>query len=151
MPYTDYSRNKILDFLHREQAYDPAAARYLALFTVAPTASSGGTELATGDYVRISYAPSLANWSGTQGAGTTSASSGTSGEISNNAEVEFSDGVDEAWNGIVAWGEFDASSGGNLLMWGPIVDGAGDPVTRSFSVGDAVVFEAGTLVCRFAS
>jgi hypothetical protein len=46
-------------------------------------------------------------------------------------------------------GEFDASSGGNLLHWGEIVDSAGTPITRSFSVGDAVKFEAGTLKCRF--
>jgi hypothetical protein len=149
MPFTDYSRNKILDFQHRGQSYTPAAARHLALFTVMPTASTGGTEVAVSGYARISYAPNMTNWSGTQSAGSTSASSGTSGEISNNVEVEFEDSATVAWTGIVGWGEFDASSGGNLLHWGEIVDSAGDPITRSFSVGDEVKFEAGTLKCRF--
>jgi hypothetical protein len=148
MPFTDYGRNKLLDAAHRNQAHGLSATRYIALFTASPTPSTGGTELAASGYARVQRDASLANWSGTQGAGTTVASSGTSGEISNNADVEFDDAIPAAWAGIVAWGQFDASSGGNLICYGPIVDSGGNPVTRSFATGDPVVFAAGALVCR---
>lgn len=139
-----------MDAAYRAQSISWPATRYIALYTVMPTASSAGTELAASGYARVAVTSSLTNWSGTQGAGTTSASSGTSGEVSNNSTVTFSSSIAAAWTGIVGWGMLDASTSGNLWDFGAIVDGSGTPITRSFSIGDAVEFEAGALVANWA-
>lgn len=62
-----------------------------AVWTEQTTAISLGTftEAAYTGYARVAVTSSLANWSGTQGAGTTVASSGTSGLISNNNAITF--------------------------------------------------------------
>lgn len=150
MTMSQYTLNKLADFLLREQAFDPPATRHLALFTVMPTRATGGTELALAGYARQALAGSLANWSGTQGAGTTAVSSGTTDSISNNVVVTFHAALTVAWSGLVGWGFYDAASAGNLLDFGPIVDSLGNPISRSFSAGDAVSFAAGTLVLRLA-
>lgn len=147
---TDYWRNKLIDASLRNQAITFPATRYIALFTVLPTPSTGGTELSATGYVRQTYGSSLTSWSGTQGAGTTGVSSGTSGQSSNNVAVEIHEGVPVAWTGIVGWGLFDASTAGNLLEFGYIVDADENPITRSFSVGDPVSFSEGTLISRWS-
>jgi hypothetical protein len=150
---SQYWLNLLADAAWRAQAITFPATRYLALFTVLPTRSTAGTECAVAGYARQSLAASMANWSGTQGAGTTAASSGSgvnADRISNNVAVEFEDAASVAWSGLVGWGVYDASSGGNLLEFGPIVDASGNAITRSFAIGDAVEFAAGTLQVIFA-
>lgn len=144
---TDYARNRIMDAAYRGQAFAPPATRYAALFTTLPNAAgAGGVEVATVDVGRVAVASSMANWSGTQGAGTTTASSGSSGEISNNVAIEFAEELTVAIAGVVGIGFFDASSGGNLWDFGYLVDVNGDPVTRSWAIGDAVNFAPGSVV-----
>ena len=91
---------------------------YFGLFTVAPSDSGGGTELTigVGNYSRPAFACTLANWAGTQSAGSTSASSGTGGSTSNNNAITFPTPSAD-WGVIVAFGVFDAASGGHLLWW----------------------------------
>jgi hypothetical protein len=153
MGYSQYWLNKIMDAEHRGQAITFPSPRYIGLFSTLPTRSTAGTEISVGagytGYARVSDTPSLANWSGTQGAGTTAVSSGSGASadrISNNVAVSFSASLAAAWAGIVGFGFFDAASAGNLLEWGVIVDSNGDPITRSFVAGDAVEFAAGTLI-----
>jgi hypothetical protein len=151
---SQYWLNKLHDANHRAQSITFPATRYIALFTVMPTRGTAGTELSVGAgftaYARQALAASLANWSGTQGDGTTAASSGTTDHITNNAVVTFHAALTVAWAGIVGWGEFDASTSGNLLEFGPIVDSAGNAITRSFAIGDAVAFAPGTLKAIYA-
>jgi len=149
MTMSQYWLNLIADANRRGEAITFPATRHIALFSVMPTRSTPGTEISVGagytGYARVALASSLANWSGTQGAGTTAVSSGTADYITNNVVVTFSATLAAAWPGIVGWGEFDASTAGNLLEFGTIVDTAGDPVTRSFATGDTVSFPVGTL------
>lgn len=84
-------------------------------------ASSAGesTVVVLADAPRIAVPRDLASWSGTQGDGTTLASSGTSHRITNNIAVNFGTAA-TAWgtaNFIVA---YDADSGGNLWWYAPI-------------------------------
>lgn len=79
--------------------------------------------LGVGSYARQIVVSSLVNWAGTQGAGTTTTSSGTSGLTSNNSPITFpSPTADWVAAPGVAWGIalYDAASGGNLLYWGPL-------------------------------
>lgn len=146
---TNYAINKLADAALRGQPISFPATRYVALFTGLPTRAGGGAELVAAGYSRVPIASSLANWSGTQGAGTTSASSGTSAQISNNIAISWGV-ITVAWNMIVGIGLYDAASSGNLWDFGRIVDAEGDPITRSFGVGDTVSFAPGMLLLDIA-
>lgn len=147
---SQHAINKIADAVNRNQAIDFPDTWYVGIFSVLPVSrSDAGTEISTGagftGYARVSRASSLANWSGTQGDGTTTASSGTNNYVSNNASIQFSASLAAAWNGLVGFGLFDAASGGNLWVSGPIVNASGSPITRSFAIGDAVELAAAAL------
>ena len=113
---TDYLENKIDDWLFRGQPFTPPATKYIGLFTAAPTDAGGGTEVSGGGYARVAIADSLADWAGTQAAGSTTASTGTGGTVSNNVPITFP-APTAAWGSIVAFGIFDALTGGNLLFY----------------------------------
>lgn len=88
---------------------------------------------ASGGYARVAVAASLTAWAGTQGAGTTTASSGTSGTTSNNAAITFPSPT-AAWQGtnayIIGSALFDASTAGNAWSFGV------DPNTHTVNNGD---------------
>ena len=121
MPKTSYLINKFEDWEFRGQAFTPPATLYIALFTVAPTIAGGGTEVASGiGYSRQAVTSNLTDWSGTQGQGTTAASSGTSGSIENNVAINFGTVGSTGWGTVVAFGVYDAATGGNLLEFAPL-------------------------------
>jgi hypothetical protein len=74
-----------------------------------------------GSYARVAITGSLANWAGTQGAGTTVASTGTSGVTSNNAAITF---AAPTGNWGVAFGIMlaDAASAGNGWLIAPFTN-----------------------------
>jgi hypothetical protein len=129
---SDYLANKLIDYWLRGQAYAWPATTYEALFTAAPSNAGGGTEVAGGSYARVGVASDTTHWSGTQAAGSTGASSGSSGETSNNLAIVFP-APTANWGTLQALGYFDASGAGNLLGWGlfdaprSIQSGAGAP------------------------
>lgn len=116
---TDYAANKLIDLIFRAQAYTWPANLYAALFTAAPSNAGGGTEVSGGAYARAAIASSLAAWSGTQSAGSTVASSGTGGRISNNATLTYP-AATASWGTVSHEGLYDAASAGNLMFWGAL-------------------------------
>ena len=86
---TDSAENAIVDAVLRGQALGAPATFYVALDTTACSDSAAGTEVTGGSYARVAVTSSLANWAGTQSAGSTTASSGTGGQTSNNAAITF--------------------------------------------------------------
>jgi len=135
---TDYLENKIIDWLLRGQTFTPPATTYVGLFTVAPTDSTAGTEVSVGSYARVAVTSSLANWAGTQAALSTSASSGTGGTTSNNAAITFPTATAD-WGTVVAFGLFDASTSGNLLIYANLT------ASRSVTNGSTASFAASAL------
>lgn len=135
MALTNYHRNKLIDYWYRGETYTPPGSLYVALLTAASTSTH--TELTSGGVARVTVARSLSAWAGTQSDGSTTASSGTTGITSNNAAITFaasaSASVSASYIGI-----FDASSSGNLLEFFPIRNSAGDAITRTWQIGDAV-------------
>ena len=111
-------------------------------------AAAGATlvEVSGNGYARASIAGSLTNWSGTQGAGTTTASTGTTAGISNNIAVSFPTPTG-AWEtgSQQIWGfaTFDASTSGNLLRFGGLT------ADQIVNTGNAVSFAAGQLALKF--
>jgi len=114
---SDYLENKFLDFFLRAQSLTAPVTVYCALFTAAPSDSGGGTEVSGGSYARVAITSALANWAGTQSAGSTTASTGTGGTTSNNGAITFPTPTAN-WGVVTHIGLFDASSAGNLLFWG---------------------------------
>jgi len=107
------------------------------------TAGGGGisTEPASANgYARQTVASSLANWAGTQGAGTTSASSGTGATTSNNNAITFPSPTPGNWGYIWAYAVCDALTLGNLLWWGGLTTVKtvnGGDAAPSFAAGQA--------------
>jgi hypothetical protein len=140
---SDYLENKLVDQIFRAQAFSFPATLHVGLFTAAPSDSGGGTEVSGGSYARVGVTASLANFSGTQGAGTTVASSGTGGQTSNNGTITFATPT-ASWGAVSHFGIFDAASGGNLLFWGALT------ITKTINQGDTVTFPAASLSVTFA-
>ena len=141
---SDYLENKLIDLIFRGQAYS-APVIYVGLYTAAPTDAGGGTEVAAAGYGRIKAAAgasmALTDWKSTQG--DNSASSGTGGQTSNSAAVQF--GAPTAnWGVITHFGLFDAISSGNLLYWAALTNqktvNNGD-AAPSFAIGALTVTE----------
>ena len=103
----------------------PSPARptawYLALYTVAPTDTGGGTEVSGTAYVRK--------------AATFTVSGDTA---SNSAAVEWP-AAGGSWGTVVAVGVFDALSGGNLIAYGNLA------TSKTIDTGDVFRIPAGDL------
>lgn len=120
-----------------------------AVFTEQSDALAAGTaevEPSGGSYARVAVACSLANWSGTQGAGTTTASSGSTAAISNNNAITFTTPTAN-WEsaGAEIWGfaTYDAATSGNLLRWGGLT------ADQIINTGNSVSFAAAALALHF--
>lgn len=136
-------------------SYPGAAGEAITDGTAVLTEQAAGLDAGTeavepsgGSYARVGVAGSLANFAGTQSAGSTTASSGTGGQTSNNAPVTFASPTAN-WTspGEQIWGiaAYDAASSGNLLAWGPL------QAPKTVSSGDAAPsFAAGVLTATFA-
>jgi hypothetical protein len=141
---SDYLENKLVDHIFRAQSFSAPATLYVALFTAAPSDSGGGTEVSGGSYARVSVTSALANWAGTQSAGSTTASSGTGGATSNNGAITFPSPTAN-WGTVTHFGIFDAASSGNLLFHGALT------ASKTINSGDAAPsFQAAQLAVTFA-
>lgn len=143
---SNYLRNKIIDWFHRGVSFTPPATVYVALCSTAPTASTAGTELSGTSYARVAVAQGTTEWAATNGdTTTTNPSTGTTGTTSNNADVDFGTAGAGGWGTASHWETYDASTGGNRLQYGTIVDGGGTPTPRTIGAGDPVKFPISTL------
>ena len=140
--WSDYLENKLVDWLFRGQSYTPPATLYVGLMTSAPSDTGPGTEVSGGSYARVAVTASLANFAGTQSAGSTVASSGTSGTTSNNGAVTFPAPTGN-WGTITHFGVYDASTSGNMLAYGALT------ASKTVNSGDAAPsFGAGQLTIQ---
>lgn len=139
---SNYLENKLIDAFVRAQAFTMPATTYVALATGAGSDAACGTEVTGGSYARVAVTSSLANWAGTQSAGSTVASSGTGGTTSNNAAITFP-APTANWGTVVEYCVFDASTAGNLLFRATLTASktvnSGD-AAPSFSIG-ALTFQ----------
>lgn len=115
---SDYLSNKLIDLIFRGQAFTPAASLYAALMTAVPSNAGGGTEVGGGvGYDRVELVSSMATWGGTSAPGSTVASAGTDGTISNNDEFVYAISVDGDWGDLAGESLYDSPSAGNLYWW----------------------------------
>lgn len=117
---TDYLENKILDHFLGTTAFAMPTPVYVGLFTVAPTDSTGGTEVTGGSYARQ----------------TAVFSASSAGATSNSANIDFT-GMPAATTLAVAL--FDASTSGNMLVYGTLT------TNKTTDAGDTLRIATGDL------
>jgi hypothetical protein len=120
----------MLDAVLGKVTYVAPTTLYVALYTAAPTSAGGGTECTGGSYARSAVTNNLTNFP--------SASGGGPGVKANGTAVTFPT-ASAGWGTVVAFGVFDASSGGNLLYWGTLT------TSRAVALGDTPSFAIGAL------
>ena len=122
-----YWANKALDEVLGGVDFTPPATVYAALYTAAPSAGGGGTEVTGGSYTRVAITNDLTHWPSASG-----------GSKSNALTITFPTASAD-WGTIVAVALFDASSGGNELYFGTLT------LSKVVSNGDTAQFAAGAL------
>jgi hypothetical protein len=124
----DYLRTALIDAVLRNTSYTSPATVYTALYTVAPTNSTAGTEVAGG--------PGLNGYSRQA---TAFKAQVTPGATSNNGAVTFGPNTTVDWGSVVATAVLDLSAGGHMLYYGTLA------APKSVTVGDSVSFADGAL------
>jgi len=121
MAFTDYLENKLLAHTFSNTAYTSPSTVYVALYTVAPTDSTTGTEVTGGAYAR-------------QSASFTTTASATT----NASAIEYPTAT-AGYGTVVAVAVLDASSGGNMLAFASL------DTSKTISTGDVFRIPAGDL------
>ncbi len=105
--FTDFISQGILKHIVGKTDIGALPTAYVALFTVAGIdAGTGFTEVSGGSYARVATAGS--DWN--------SASGSAPSTISNANAITFPTASGD-WGDVVAFGLFDASTAGNLMVW----------------------------------
>jgi hypothetical protein len=117
---SDYLENKLIDHFLGTTTFTKPDAVYVGLYSVAPSDAGGGTEISGGSYARQSAAFSASS----------------SGATSNSANVDF---VGMPAVTVVAIGIHDASTAGNLLLWGTLT------TNKTTDAGDTLRIATGDL------
>jgi hypothetical protein len=131
----DWAENNLIDQLFRAQTWTINSTLDVGLSTAACSDSSVGTEVSGGSYARVSVTRSLANWAGTQSAGSTSASSGTGGQTSNNVAINFAT-PSAGWGTVT---HFFVMSSSNIVLCQALT------TSKTINSGDTVSFAIGAL------
>jgi hypothetical protein len=126
---SDYLETQLAQSLFGTTDYTWPTNIYLALFTSVPT-DTGGTEVSGGSYARVNIT-ALGAWTI------------ANGQASNAVAHAFPTPT-ATWGTIQGFGIYDASTSGNLLIYGSL------SVARTVSLGDGPPqFSAGSLVVTF--
>lgn len=127
MPKSYFLDNSFINAALRQTPYTSPLAVYVALFTVAPTAAGGGTEVVGGGYLRqpATFGPPV------------------NGQSVTTADVLYPIAT-AAWGTIVAFGVYDAALGGNLLYFNSLSS------PRNVQINDQVRFPSAQLICSEA-
>lgn len=144
MPQTRYARDLALNVRRGANVTAPSTV-YVGLLSTAPTADDNpGVELTVANgYARVAC---------TFGAPTGGGASAPR-EIANTAAVNFGPNSHPttSWATAVAFGLFDAATGGNMLDWNPLLLPDGTTVTtKTVAAGDTASFAIGLLKVKMS-
>jgi hypothetical protein len=132
---SDYLEVELRKHVFRTGSFTKPSELWVALYTAAPNDAGGGTEVSGGSYARVARAPADANWTAPD----------ATGGVTRNADVITFPAPTANWGTVTHFGIFDASSGGNLLVWGAL------SASRTINNGDAAPeFAVGALEITFA-
>lgn len=139
---SDYLENKLVDHIFRATSFTMPAAMWMSLHTANPTDTGSGSEVSGNSYARAQLNPSTTNWANTQNSGS-GASTGTGGQTVNNVIISFPT-PSGTWGTVTHFGIWDASTVGNLLVYGALT------VSKTINTSDVVTFPVATLAVTFA-
>ena len=126
---SNYLENALLNGTLNGTTYTAPTTVYVSLWTSNPNDDGSGTEVSGGSYVRVAVSFATA--------------SGTSGQVLNDANVEFATAT-ASW-GVVGWiGINDAVSGGNLLYHSAL------DTAKTIDTGDIFKIATGNLSVTLA-
>jgi len=129
---TNYLEKKLLDHTLGKAAFSMPTTTYLALFTSDPgETGSLAAEVSAGGYSRQAITSAMAATNSTTG-------------VSNNSNVITFGPASADWGTITHIGIMDASTGGNMLLFGALTS------ARTIQNGDSLQFAAGSLVLTFS-
>lgn len=112
--FSVYLEKKVLDHVLGGVTYTPPSTVYFATFTVAPTASGGGTETSGLGYARVAIANNATSFPAATGGAPSTKTNGV------NIVMAAATGLWSLGANQTSWGLYDAASGGNLLMFGDL-------------------------------
>lgn len=121
---TDYLEDQIVKHIFRTGSFTKPTSLYVALYTAAPSDSGGGTEVTATGYARVAVNPLDANWAAT---------SGTNGLTSNVAAISFGTWTTGPTT-VTHFAILDASTSGNMLVWGALTTSKTVNANDSFSI-----------------
>jgi len=119
---SNYLENVIINHFLRNTPTSSPSAVYLALYTSDPTDADTGTEVSGGSYARQAI----------------TFSAPSNGSTSNSSTITFPTATGN-WGTITHMGIRDASSGGNLLFYGPLA------TSKTITTGDQFIVNSGNL------
>jgi hypothetical protein len=122
MAMSNYLANQLANATVRNTSYTSPASVYAALYSVAPTASTSGTELTGNGYARQ----------------LTTFNAPSSGTASSNVAVTFGAASGNNWPTVTAIAIVDASTSGNILYFNTIPN-------RNVLIGDSLTIDSGQL------
>lgn len=128
---SDYLENELADHILGGSDYARPGTVYFALFTAAPTDAGGGTEVSGGSYARKAVTNNATNFP-----------SAVAGVKTTGADVTFVTATG-SWGEVVAYGIYDAATGGNLLFHGTLT------TARTVESGDTPKFPSGSFSLTF--
>lgn len=131
----DSAARAVLDHLFTDPVYAPPSTYYVALSTTDPAPDGANfTEPSGGGYTRLPT--TAADWSPASGS-SPSQKTNTTAFVWSPATTDWSGGAS-----LVAFGLFDADTGGNLVITGPLA------TPKSVLTGDTPVCNPGKLLIK---
>ena len=129
--FTNTYESTILNFLYGAvgSPMTAPATYFVALYSTAPTDSTAGTELSGNAYARVSVTNNTTNFG----------AAGSAGAARANATAITFPTATGAWSQAVAWGFLDASTAGNLLIYGDLT------TPKTLATGDTASFAVSAL------
>lgn len=121
MAFTDFLENKLVAHTFSNTAFTSPSSVFVALYTVAPTDSTTGTEVSGGGYARQSAAFTT-----------------TGNAATNTSAIEYPTATGN-YGTVVAVAILDASSSGNMLAYATLSS------SKTISTGDVFRIPAGDL------
>jgi hypothetical protein len=103
MAISNYLSAAVLNATLTNTSYTSPATVYVALYSVAPTPSTGGTELTGSSYARVALTSSV-----------------TANVATSTANVVFGP-ASATWSTAVSWAVCDAASAGNILYFNALL------------------------------
>lgn len=128
MNISNYLRNKLLDKAISGTDFAPSANLFIRAFSTVLTAAGAGTEITNAGYAPLEVANNSANFP-----------ESVNGAKSNALRLDGS-AATEDWANILAFGLFDAETGGNLYFYQNL------DVAMTIASGQNFYFDAGDIV-----